>query len=136
MLIWEYRTDTVRASTVHTRATHTPASFEHKPQRRLPNITHLIHLRPQLAADGFAEMYKRAAPLQGSMALIGGTAALVAAGQGGHCSKVLWGCSGALALAAWPWTLLAMVGGWWGGRARGRGARPPRGSVGGGGGGG
>jgi hypothetical protein len=54
-------------------------------------------------------MYKRAAPIQGSLAILGGTAALVAASQGGHCSKLLWGGSGALLLAVWPWTVFGMV---------------------------
>jgi hypothetical protein len=65
---------------------------------------------PQLAAKRFAAMYRRAAPLQGGLALVGGAAALVAAAHGGHCSRVLWGASGAALLAVWPWTLFAMVG--------------------------
>lgn len=55
-------------------------------------------------------MYKRAAPMQAALALIGSTAAFVAAAKGGHCSKLLWGGSGALLLSVWPWTLFAMVG--------------------------
>ncbi|KAI8467141.1 MAG: hypothetical protein J3K34DRAFT_431548 [Monoraphidium minutum] len=61
------------------------------------------------AAKRFKEMYRHAAPLQGALALVGGGAALAAAAQGGHCSRVLWGGSGALLLAVWPWTLIAMM---------------------------
>jgi hypothetical protein len=54
-------------------------------------------------------MYKRAAPLQGGLAIVGGAAALMAASKGGHCSKVLWGASGLAMLSVWPWTVFAMV---------------------------
>jgi len=64
----------------------------------------------KLASERFTTMYSRAAPIQGTIALIGGAAAAVAAANGGHCSKVLWGGSGALLLSVWPWTLIAMVG--------------------------
>jgi hypothetical protein len=65
----------------------------------------------QLAASRFKSMYEHAAPIQASLAVVGGAAALVAASQGGHCSKVLWGGSGALLLGIFPWTMLAMVRG-------------------------
>lgn len=61
------------------------------------------------AAKRFASMYKHAAPIQGTLALIGASAAAVAAAKGGHCSRVLWGGSGALLLSVWPWTLFAMM---------------------------
>ncbi|GBF97902.1 hypothetical protein Rsub_10257 [Raphidocelis subcapitata] len=63
----------------------------------------------KLAAQRFGAMYKRAAPLQGALALVGSAAAITAAAQGGHCSRVLWGGSGALLLSVWPYTLLAMM---------------------------
>lgn len=65
----------------------------------------------QLASKRFPAMYKRAAPLQTGLALTGAAAAAAAAAHGGHCSRVLWGSSGALLAALVPWTLLVMVSG-------------------------
>lgn len=53
-------------------------------------------------------MYKRAAPVQGGLALVGAAAAAAAAAQGGKCSRVIWGGSGALLLSVWPFTLFVM----------------------------
>jgi hypothetical protein len=50
----------------------------------------------------------RAAPIQGSLAILGSVSAAVAASNGGHCSKFMWGGAGLLLGSVWPFTVLAM----------------------------
>ena len=54
-------------------------------------------------------LFCRAAPMQGSLAIVGSTAAAIAASKGGHCSKFMWGGAGVLLAAVWPFTVLAMM---------------------------
>jgi hypothetical protein len=72
------------------------------PQHAPPPPTTCRHAMP-------AAPHRRAAPMQGALALTGFTAAAVAAAQGGHCSKWLWGAAAAAIGCVWPYTLLAMM---------------------------
>ena len=53
-------------------------------------------------------LLRRAAPIQASLALVGSTAAAIAASKGGHSSKFLWGGASVLLGAVWPFSILAM----------------------------